>query len=303
MTSWPTVSVLMPAYNAERYVAEAVESILNQTFRDFEFLIVDDGSTDRTKSILETYALDDERIRLTSRPNTGLVVALNEMLDKAQAPYIARMDADDIALPNRIERQVAYMRSHPDCAVVSGRALVIDPDGDPLCEWFSEQIHEEIDRAHINSLQGSCLCHPAAMIRAESVRMVGGYRRDAWPAEDLDLWLRLAEIGRLAILPDLVLKYRNYPSSISNSNWDRRLRALEHVVAEARQRRGIPPLSNTGPGKLRSNGVTNPHARWGWWALKSGYLDSARKHARLNLRHRPWSSNSWRLFYCALRGR
>jgi len=303
MSASPTVSVLMPAYNAERYVAEAVESILQQTFTDFEFLIIDDGSTDRTRSILEGYARTDDRIRFVSRPNTGYVVALNEMLESARGRYLARIDADDIAVPDRFARQVDYLESHPDCAVVSGRALVIDPDGDPLCEWFFDQSHEAIDSAHINRTQGAHLCHPAAMIRAASIRVVGGYRSDFWPAEDLDLWLRLAEIGRLAALPDLILKYRNYPSSISNSNRNRRITVVRQVVAEARKRRDLPPLTYPDPKISRNNGAASPHSKWGWWALRSGYVASARKHARINLRRHPWSFHSWRLFYCALRGR
>ena len=108
----PLVSVCMPVYNATRYLAEAVESILGQTFRDFEFLITDDGSTDRSLAILKRYAAQDARIRLWSRPNAGYVVRLNEMLHQARGDLIARMDADDVALPERFARQVEFLRSH-----------------------------------------------------------------------------------------------------------------------------------------------------------------------------------------------
>src|SRR6478609_1964644 len=108
----PVVSVLMPVYNAQRYLTAAVESIRGQTFRDFEFIIVDDGSTDRSGEILRKFAAEDPRIKLISRPNTGYVVALNEALSCARGEFVARMDADDISLPARFERQVAHLREH-----------------------------------------------------------------------------------------------------------------------------------------------------------------------------------------------
>src|SRR3954452_3787995 len=130
----PKVSVAMPVYNSERYLAKAVESILAQTFTDFEFLIVDDGSTDASRAILENYAARDQRIKLVSRPNTGYLIALNEMLERSLGYYVARMDADDVALPQRFERQVKYLDDHPECVLLGSRVTIIDPDGDPLKE-------------------------------------------------------------------------------------------------------------------------------------------------------------------------
>src|ERR1700726_1508117 len=124
MTSPPTISVLMPVYNAERYVAEAVESILSQTFADFEFIIIDDGSKDRSLAILEEYAARDPRIRLVSRPNTGIVKALNQGLALASGELVARMDADDIAMPERLAKQRDYLADHPECVMVGSRVLV-----------------------------------------------------------------------------------------------------------------------------------------------------------------------------------
>ena len=122
----PRVSVALPVHNCERYVAEAIESILAQTFTDFEFLIVDDGSTDGTLPILNRFAARDSRIRVISRPNTGIVGALNEMLGLARADLVARMDADDVALPVRFERQVRYLDEHPECVMVGSRVTIID---------------------------------------------------------------------------------------------------------------------------------------------------------------------------------
>ena len=119
----------MPVYNAKRYLEEAIESILGQTFRDFEFLIIDDGSTDRSLAILKRYAAQDARIRLSSRTNAGYVVRLNEMLHQARGDLVARMDADDVALPERFAQQVEFLRSHPEVDVVGGAQERIDSNG------------------------------------------------------------------------------------------------------------------------------------------------------------------------------
>src|SRR4051794_4532921 len=116
--STPAVSIVMPVYNGAAYVAEAVRSILGQTFEDFEFIIVDDGSTDRTPRILHEYERMDRRVRVISRPNTGIVGALNDGVAAAEAPLIARMDADDVSTPQRLHRQVEYLSEHPEVVVL-----------------------------------------------------------------------------------------------------------------------------------------------------------------------------------------
>ena len=121
MPTPPKTSVVMPMYNAERYVAGATGSILAQTFTDFEFVIVNDGSTDRSLEIVRHYERLDARVRVLSRPNTGIVGALNDGLSLARGEYIARMDADDIAYPHRLERQATYLDDHPDCVAVGRR--------------------------------------------------------------------------------------------------------------------------------------------------------------------------------------
>jgi glycosyltransferase involved in cell wall biosynthesis len=142
MSRPPLVSVIMPLYNTERYVAEAVESILSQTCPKFEFLIADAGSTDSSRAIVERYGAKDTRIRLWTNPGTSPQERLNEMLDQAQGEFVARMDADDVALPERFERQVAFLQANPDHVVVGSQVLVIDPEGAPLCIWATEQTHE-----------------------------------------------------------------------------------------------------------------------------------------------------------------
>jgi glycosyltransferase involved in cell wall biosynthesis len=307
MSQESLVSVLMPVYDAERFVAQAVESILAQTYQNFEFMIVDDGSTDRSLAILEHYAAQDARIRLSSKPNAGYGVRLNEMLDEARGDYIARMDADDIALPERFEHQVAFLMSHPDHVVVGSQVLVIDPEGDPLCVWGKEQTHEEIEEVQFRGTSGSVINHPAAMFRRESVLAVGKYHLKWYPGEDLDLFLRLAEHGgRMANLPLILTKYRMHLRSTCHTESARVPDMVQNILQEARRRRGLPEIPF-----IKSNNLNNPAKpdrpldywkKWGWWALNSGYISSARKHARQCLIHAPLSKETWQLLFYSIRG-
>jgi glycosyltransferase involved in cell wall biosynthesis len=297
----PLISVLMPVYNAERYVAEAVESILAQSFRDFEFIIIDDGSTDGSLAILEKYAARDERIRLISRPNTGLVGALNEGLSMARADLIARMDADDIAMPERFASQAEYLSNHHEVVAVGGRILAIGPFGDDLTEMLDHESHEVIDREH---LRANCsIAHPAAMIRASSLLAIGGYRAKYWPAEDLDLWLRMAEVGHLANLSEVVLKYRQNPQSIGHTQWFQQRERSQAAVADACVRRGLSYEEDNRLVQGEPPSQIDLHRKWAWWALTSGHIGTARRHAFSAFRRAPFAVQSWRVVYCALRGR
>ena len=235
----PTVSVLMPVYNAARYLAEAVESILSQTFADFEFLIIDDGSTDGSRAILEGYAARDPRVRVLSRPNTGHAVALNELLGLARGELVARMDADDVAFRERLLRQVDYLRAHPDVVCVGTAVRFIDEAGRFLREGHPGMENEEIQE---RALAGDCaLNHPSVMMRRAAVEAVGGYHPEFQPAEDLDLWLRLGELGCLTNLPDVLMQYRQHTASFSEQHQRLQLERSAAAVLEACRRRGIPP--------------------------------------------------------------
>ncbi|HZW32449.1 MAG TPA: glycosyltransferase [Isosphaeraceae bacterium] len=309
-TGPPLISVCLPVYNARRYVAQAVESILGQTLGDFEFLILDDGSTDGSRPILEGYAARDPRIRLTSRANRGLVATLNELIDQARGEFLARMDADDIALPDRFRRQVDYLRAHPECSVVGCRARLIDPDGDPLCDWFTERPHEEIDTLLLREdAVGSVICHPSVLMRRDAVLAAGKYR-DFAVGEELDLFLRLAESSRLAILPDVLLEYRQHPESFTHRPLQRTVRpdCRRAIVADARRRRNLPrppapaaPIPAAAP--TASQAAASDRENWVWWALGAGNVGTARKHAWRIFARNPLALRSWRLVYCALRGR
>ena len=302
MSTTPTISVLMPAYNAERYIAQAVESVLAQTFTDFEFLIVDDGSTDETRSILERYAGADSRISLVSRPNTGYVAALNEMLGRARCPLLARMDADDVARPDRFERQIAFLRDHLDHVLVGSRVTIIDPDGEPLTELGDAQTHEELERGLL-AARGQLIYHPAVMMRREAVLGVGGYDPLLETAEDLDLFLRLARVGRLANLGEPLLSYREHLSKVGHLRTARQGAVARTILLEAHRQRGLDAPETVHRLSFAVMEPADRHAIWAWWALGAGHVPTARKHARARLAKRPFSPASWRLLYCALRGR
>ncbi len=299
----PSISVCMPVYNSKRYVAAAIESILNQTLGDFEFLILDDGSTDGSMEILERYAARDSRIRLWNRPNKGLAPTMNELLDEAQGEFIARMDSDDISLPDRFELQATYLRANPDCVLVGGQAMVIDPDGDPLCVWFQGRTHEELDAHNLLGNRGTALCHPSIMMRRQMVMEIGKYREQFRIGEDLDLFLRLAEIGRISNLPQVLIKYRAHESNFTRTRERAAYEDLGAIVANARERRGLPAERFSPPCPPQTVAKSTSHETWGWQALTGGNVTTARKHASKAVLDKPLSRAAWRLFYCALRGR
>jgi glycosyltransferase involved in cell wall biosynthesis len=303
MTDPPVISVCMPVYNTDPYIAEAVESILAQSYRDFEFIIIDDGSTDRSLAILEGYAAQDSRVRLSSRPNAGYLVRLNEMLDMARGDFIARMDSDDVAMPERFTRQIEFLNAHPEVVAVGSRILAIDSDGDPLLEFCKVPDHEGIDRAHLE-IRGGYINHPAAMIRTGAIRAVGGYRGAYWPGEDVDLWLRLAEIGRLANLPETLLKYRQHLESTGYTRQAIQQNRWQAAAFDAHRRRGLPLPPECEPSP-KTDYTTDPQAymrKWAWWALGAGNLRTARKYALRLLRGSPLSWHNWKLVACSWRG-
>ena len=297
----PTVSVLMPVYNGARYLAEAVESILAQTFGDFEFVIVDDGSTDRSPGMLDEYAKRDSRVRIIRRPNMGIVGALNDAIAESKGELIARMDADDASEPQRLEKQVAYMREHAECVALGSRVTGIDPYGCVLFQSEHKLAHDEIDGELLNGV-GWAIVHPVAMLRRETVEQVGRYRREWQWVEDLDLFLRLAEIGKLANLPDHLLRYRQHTESINRTRAAEQAKLADACVREAYRRRGkevpaawkfVPKPKPSKPQQLQT---------WAWRAMKTGNVPVARKHAVALWKTAPLSIESWRTLICAMRG-
>lgn len=209
----PRISVAMSVYNDDLFLTEAIESILGQSFGDFEFLIVDDGCTDGSGAIIDEYARRDSRIRPIHQSNRGLIASLNRAIGEARAPLIARMDGDDVALPERFARQVAFLDAHPECGVVGTNFHNIDAAG-RVTECVD--LHP-LDHDGILAALGhySPICHPSVMMRRAALVGVGGYRPAYCYCEDFDLWLRLSMRTRLANLPDRLLHYRRSESQVS----------------------------------------------------------------------------------------
>lgn len=211
----PTVSVVLSVYNGRPYLEEAVKSILDQTLSDFEFIIVNDGSTDGTREVLDRFADRDERIRCVHQENRGLIASLNRGLDMARGEYIARMDADDIAHPERLQAQVRFLEANPDVGVLGTQVERIDETGNPDGKW---EFPTDPDQVAWRLLFGTCLCHPSVMMRASLVQDLGGYVTWATHGEDYELWTRALLKSQLANLPETLLKYRRHEETVSEQN-------------------------------------------------------------------------------------
>lgn len=215
----PRVSVVMPAYNSGRYIEEALHSLTSQTFEAIEVIVVDGGSTDGTLKIVERAAADNPRIRFERQVNTGIVDARNLGASLARGEYLAWLDADDVAVPHRIEQQVQFMDMHPNIAALGGSILVADQHLRPILpvRYPTQPAQVSATLPDANALAAS-----TALIRASAYRTVGGCRSAfRQGAEDYDLWLRLSESSQLANLPDFLGVYRIHPNQVSGIGVER----------------------------------------------------------------------------------
>jgi glycosyltransferase involved in cell wall biosynthesis len=207
----PQVSVLVPVYNTERYIGEALASISAQSFTDLELIVLDDGSKDGSRAIIEAHAKKERRLRLISRPNKGLIATRNELLAAARGTFVAWMDSDDVSLPRRIERQVAAFRTYPSLVCVGCDTLQIDDRGRSLAHESFRTGHEDIVA---EQLDGGGLRFPATMVRRDVAIRAGGFREPFRMGEDLDFLLRVAEQGRLGNVAEELYLYRQHLSSV-----------------------------------------------------------------------------------------
>lgn len=199
----PLVTILMPVYNGERYLKEAIGSVLSQTYRDFEFIIINDGSTDATQSIIDTY--EDQRIVTINQKNQGVARSLNKGLQVAKGKYILRHDADDKCLPEQLERQVAFLENHPEYALVSTQVAFMTDRGkiawkfrQPNNAYFNHEEFVSVKREQFNPY--SPITHATVLMNREVILKLGGYRSEFKTSEDTDLWLRLLENHKAAVL-------------------------------------------------------------------------------------------------------
>jgi glycosyltransferase involved in cell wall biosynthesis len=236
------LTVVMPVYNVARYVASAIQSVLAQTHADFRLLIVDDGSTDDTLRIARDFEARDPRIRVHTHANRGVANTMNTALSMCDTEWVACMHGDDLMLPQRLERQMRFVRENPDVAVVSS-----------LVDWIDEKSRVVgRSRSHLTSREAVARArcgdgsvafpHPAVMFRRQVIIDVGGYRQDFFPAEDTELWNRVADAGHLVLVqPEVLLQYRLHASSASMSKSTVMMQKLEWMQRCIAARRGGNP--------------------------------------------------------------
>jgi glycosyltransferase involved in cell wall biosynthesis len=228
----PTVSVLLPVWNAERYLAGAIESVLAQTFTDFELLVVDDGSSDGSGPLIRRYR--DRRIQCTvNEKNLGVTRSLNLCIDRARGRYLARMDADDLCAPERLEHQVAFLDAHPHVALVATGARRIDARGAELGAIAPPVDGEELRR---RLRLGNCIVHGSVMMRAAAVHELGGYDASMERAQDYDLWLRLSERHAIAALPAILYAWREHDASVGQRHLEEQNASADRARLAARRR-------------------------------------------------------------------
>lgn len=219
----------MPAFNVERYIGEAIESVLHQSFRDFEFMILDDGSSDATPDIIKSFAERDQRIIFHTNSQTcSLPETLNRGISLARGTLIARMDADDIIPPQRFQKQVEFLRDHPDVGIVGGSMVIVDEDNVPIGTRRYWQKDADI-RKHL--FRYSPFCGASIMVRKHVFDATGGYNVHFTLAEDYEFFLRAGTITRFANLDEVVYRYRLRPHSLTAD----RMRDVERATIRIRK--------------------------------------------------------------------
>jgi len=236
----PKINVIMSVYNGERYLRRAVESILGQTFADFEFIIVNDGSTDNSLEIIQSY--DDERIKIINmKQNIGLTKSLNKALKLARGEYIARQDADDECHPERLEKQIKFLEEHPEVGLVGIVGLCMDEDGEIIGRFppiTSDKILRKILRF------GNPFIHGSVMFRRNCIERCGFYREYLQNSQDYDLWLRISEHYKIANLPEPLYKWRWSREGISfgQTEIQEKTRKIIRILAKERKKYGMDSL-------------------------------------------------------------
>ncbi|MFA7682335.1 MAG: glycosyltransferase [Candidatus Peribacteraceae bacterium] len=228
MSKHPKITVLLAVYNGERFLRQALDSISDQTFKDYECVIINDGSVDSTAEILLDYR-DPRFIVVQNGENLGLTSSLNRGLALARGQYIARMDADDISLPDRLELQVRYLDVHPEVGAIGGAMEIIDGSGESLGH-MGVRVGHEIIKADL--LINDCSFYsPTATVRTSLLQQLNGYNESYVYAQDYDLWWRLSEISHLESLRKVLVKHRRHGTSISQKHRQAQMR-LAYIISQ-----------------------------------------------------------------------
>lgn len=284
----PSVSVVLAVYNGERHLEASLRSILDQTFTDFEVIVVDDGSVDRTPEILSGMRRSDSRIGVIRQENRGLAASLNRGIALARGAYIARQDADDMSLPGRFERQVAYLQTHPSVAALGTGTDVIDESGAVVGALTVARGPQTVRRALLTL--SSTPVHGSMMLRKNALQATGGYRDAFLAGQDYDLWLRMSSRSEIDNLPETLYQWRLDRDSVYTTKRSVQLQYAGMALTMAREREmdgrdSYADLERSGGDLERfSAGYrlgASLHATWGELLLRGlGNSQLVRRHFR-----------------------
>lgn len=302
--SKPRISVVMAVFNAASYLDEAIDSVLQQTFSDFELIIINDGSTDESLKKLRQWEEKDKRIKVFEQNNKGRAESRNRGLDLANTDYVAMMDADDIAAPNRLQLCYDCLTNNSDVVAVSGQFETICMYGVHLSRSYGPLEHAEIEQSLLQDL-GASFIQGASMIRKDVAIKVGGYNSSYELGEDTDLFLRIALEGQLKNLPDVLLSYRKHPASITSTDNEVLIPNCIERVKKAWVARGLTLNENFEHWLEKSPNLSVQQQLlwWGWNALNKGRVDISRRYAIKLMLSNPFSKKQYRFIFCAIRGR
>jgi len=301
----PLVSVVMPVFNAALYLDEAIKSILVQSLTEFELIIINDGSTDDSLNLLQSWADKDYRIRLYTQKNKGRSFTRNRGVELAKSDLISMLDADDIALPTRLEVHYEFMKNNPDVVVVGAQVEGVCMEGVPLYKSGAPLLlHDEIESSLLND-HGVQLCQGASMMRRSAILKVGGYDEGYAVGEDTDLFLKMALIGKLGNVPDVLLYYRQHLESSTNAaNANLYSDSLSRIKKAWNDRRlTLPDDFKHWSEDMRAKTQKGDLLQWGWNALLKGEIKIAFKYIKELLVRGYFDLDVLRFIFCVIRGR
>ena len=238
------ISVIIPIYNGEKYLEEAIESVLNQTFEKLEVLLLNDGSTDFTKNICRRYEVEDERVRYYEWSNSGMAETLNKGLKECTYEYVARLDADDIMLPNRLQVQIDFLENNPNIDVLGTLGYYINESGKLIGKTFSDVNMDNLKKKYFEKNEPFGMLHPSVVYKKSKIMAIGGYRGEYWPCDDIDLWNRLYENQvNFDVIQSPLIKYRIHQSSAVASRYLENRMKFRWMRSNMRNRRvGEPEI-------------------------------------------------------------
>ncbi|MDA8629728.1 glycosyltransferase [Bacteroidia bacterium] len=239
------ISVVIPIFNGEKYLEEAIKSVLNQTFEELEILLLNDGSTDLTRNICRRYEVEDERVRYFEWPNSGMAETLNKGLKECSYEYVARLDADDIMLPDRLQIQIDYLIKNPHIDVLGTLGFYINESGKIIGRTFSDINQNSLKKKYFDKNEPFGMLHPSIIYKKSKILMIGGYRGEYWPCDDIDLWNRLYEKQvDFDVIQSPLIKYRIHQSSAVASRYLENRMKYRWMRSNMRNRRiGVPEIS------------------------------------------------------------